>query len=59
MSSNAYVQHHGHAGVARSRHFRACAMPAVASWSITAPLAAKTVIVTDPKPRPRPLVTSQ
>jgi hypothetical protein len=59
MRSNAYVQHHGLAGVARPRHFRACAMPAVASWSITAPLAAKTVIITDPKPRPRPLVTSQ
>jgi hypothetical protein len=34
-------------------------MPATASWSITKPLAAISVNVTDPKPRPRPLVTSQ
>lgn len=59
MRSYATVQHHGHVGVARARQLRVCAMPAPASWSITAPLAAKTVNITDPKPRPRPLVTSQ
>jgi hypothetical protein len=59
MRSYAAVQHHGPAGVARARHFRACAMPAPASWSITQPLAAVTVNTIDPKPWPRPLVTSQ
>ncbi len=58
MRTYVAVQHHGPAGVARPRH-AACAMPATASWSITKPLAAISVNVTDPKPRPRPLVTSQ
>lgn len=45
------------AGVARARHLGAaphgCAMPAPASWSTT-PI----VGITDPKRRPRPLVSS-
>jgi hypothetical protein len=55
----AAAQHHALAGVARARQLRGCAMPATASWSTVSPIALVTVNGTDPKPRPRPLVSSQ
>jgi hypothetical protein len=56
MSTYAAHQHHAAAGVARALRHRGCAMPAAASWSTTPFIA---VNVTDPKPRPRDLVSSQ
>jgi len=57
MSTFVYRHQHAFAGVARARHLGAapngCAMPATAAWSTT-PI----VGITDPKRRPRPLVSS-